>query len=69
MTGLFLSQFDECMESGKYLSKITSDREAAIEFGVNSTPTLFLNGVNIGGLKEYGYYRVRLEEALNEVDG
>jgi protein-disulfide isomerase len=57
------------MESGKYLSKITSDREAAIEFGVNSTPTLFLNGVNIGGLKEYGYYRVRLEEALNEVDG
>ena len=69
MTGLFMTQYDECMDSSKYFEKITADREAAIELGVNSTPTLFLNGENIGGLKEYGYYRVRLEEALAEVDG
>jgi len=69
MTGLSIDQYDECMASGEYLAKVTRDREAAIELGVNSTPTLFLNGENIGGLKEYGYYRVRLEEALNEVGG
>jgi len=69
MTGLLLGQFDECMSTNKYLAKVEADRDAAIELGVNSTPTLFLNGVNLGGLRDYGYYRVRLEEALAEVGG
>jgi len=69
MTGLFLSQYDECMSSGKYLAKIAEDRDAAQELGVNSTPTLFLNGEKLENNPDYGYYRVRLEEALAEVDG
>jgi protein-disulfide isomerase len=69
MTGLFLNQYDDCMSSNKYLSKIEDDRDAASELGVNSTPSLFLNGVKLENNPDYGYYRVRLEEALNEVGG
>jgi len=69
MTGLTMDQFDDCMSTNKYLPKVQADRDAAIDAGVNSTPTFFLNGVNIGGLRDYGYYRVRIEEALNEVGG
>jgi protein-disulfide isomerase len=69
MTGLLLGQYDDCMSSGKYLSKIEADRDAAKELGVNSTPSIFLNGVKLENNPDYGYYRVRLEEALNEVGG
>jgi len=66
---LGMNQFDECMSTNRYLSKVEADFKDGEAAGVNSTPTLFLNGVNIGGLKEYSYYRVRLEEALAEVGG
>ena len=67
MTGLSLNQFDECMNTNKYLAKVQADRDAAVDAGVNSTPTFFLNGQNIGGLQEYGNYRVKIEKALAEV--
>lgn len=69
MTGLLLNQFDDCMSSNKYLAKIEADRDAAAELGVNSTPTLFLNGERIQVAPDYGYYRVRIEEALAEIGG
>jgi protein-disulfide isomerase len=69
MTGLNLVQFDGCMSSNKYLAKVQADRDAALANGVNSTPTLFLDGVNLGGLKDYSFYRLRIEEALAKVGG
>ena len=67
--GLNLDQFDDCFNSGKYLSKIKTDQADGLAAGVNSTPTLFLNGVNIGGSRSYPAYQFMLEEALAEVDG
>lgn len=64
MTGLLMNQFDECMDTNKYLPKVESDRQAALDAGVKSTPTFFLNGENITGPDDYGYYRVKIEEAL-----
>jgi len=69
MTGLLLNQFDDCMSSNKYLAKVEADRDAAAELGVNSTPSLFLNGERIQTAPDYGYYRVRIEEALAEIGG
>jgi protein-disulfide isomerase len=45
-----VDQFKDCLGSRKYLDKVKADQKAGFEAGVNSTPTLFLNGVNIGGL-------------------
>ncbi len=40
----------ECFENEKIVKGVIADRErAAREFGVNSTPTLFINGVKQGG--------------------
>lgn len=66
MTGLFLSDFDSCMSSGKYLKKIEADFDAGVAAGVNSTPTFFINGEEIPGLVPYGEFRVKIEKALAE---
>ncbi len=36
--------FDSCLDSGKYASKVRDDTEAAGQLGVNSVPTVFVNG-------------------------
>jgi protein-disulfide isomerase len=36
--------FDSCLDSGKYASKVREDTEAARQLGVNSVPTVFVNG-------------------------
>ncbi|HIK88364.1 MAG TPA: hypothetical protein EYG09_01750 [Dehalococcoidia bacterium] len=69
MTGLFLNQYDDCMSSNKYLAKVQADFDDGTAAGVNSTPTIFLNGEIIGGLRDYGGYRVKIEQALAEVGG
>jgi len=65
MTGLNLNQFDKCMSTNKYLAKVRHDVDAAGKLGVNSTPTLFLDGKKLENAPDYGYFRVKIEEALN----
>lgn len=36
--------FDSCLDSGRYASKVRDDTEAARQMGVNSVPTIFVNG-------------------------
>jgi protein-disulfide isomerase len=69
MNGLFMSQFDECMDTNKYLAKVEADLQDGKDAGVNSTPAIFLDGVNITGPNDYAYYRVKIEEALAKVGG
>ena len=53
------------MSTNKYLAKVRHDVDAAGELGVNSTPTLFLDGKKLENAPDYGYFRVKIEEALN----
>ena len=39
--------FDSCLDSGKYRGKVDSDIRLGVRLGVNSTPSLFLNGDKI----------------------
>ncbi len=39
--------FDSCLDSGKYRGKVESDIRLGEQLGVNSTPTLFLDGRRI----------------------
>lgn len=36
--------FDSCLDSGKYASKVREDTEAGRELGVDSVPTILVNG-------------------------
>lgn len=42
---LDLQQFNSCIQSGKYQSKIDADLSLGAELGVNGTPSLFVNGI------------------------
>ena len=44
------AQFDSCLDSGKFASKVGSDYSYGISIGVNSTPTFFINGQKYTGL-------------------
>jgi len=51
--GLDSSQFDQCLDSQKYVTNIQADMQAGANFGLNGTPTFFINGVKIVGVIPY----------------
>jgi protein-disulfide isomerase len=64
--GMSEPQFNDCMSSDKYLDKIRDDLQLGQSLGVRSTPTVFINGEMVAGLKPYGEYRVKIERALSD---
>lgn len=42
--GLDVAQFEECLESGRYVEEIRQDQADGLAYGVMGTPTVFLNG-------------------------
>lgn len=55
--GLDLEQFNECMDSRKYVGEISKDREDGRVAGVNSTPTFFINGQKYVGAPPVDQFR------------
>jgi len=47
--GLKADAFNSCLDSGKYVAKVTEDMEAGTAAGVSGTPALFVNGRFING--------------------
>jgi cyclophilin family peptidyl-prolyl cis-trans isomerase len=43
------TQFNECLDSGKYTDKIKKSNDDAAQLGVSSTPTVLVNGIYIPG--------------------
>jgi protein-disulfide isomerase/uncharacterized membrane protein len=48
--GLDSSAFESCLDSGRGLKVVSEDINAAVKAGVNSTPTLFVNGRKLRGV-------------------
>jgi hypothetical protein len=48
--GLDLNAFNQCLDSGRGLSVVSEDINAAYKAGVKSTPTLFINGRRLAGV-------------------
>ena len=57
-------EFDECMQSGRAFERVRASHFDGIDRGVNSTPTVLVNGNYVGG--EYEAYRRAIEDALAE---
>jgi len=51
-SGLDMDLFDACLASRKKIGVIQSDMDAGVQFGVNSTPTFFVNGLRIDGFNQ-----------------
>ena len=46
--GLDTTQFNQCIDSGKYGSYVARDQQAAISAGARGTPTFYINGQQVG---------------------
>ena len=60
--GLNLSEFEACLDSGKYREEVLEDKEEGIRLGVRGTPTFFINGKMIVGAKPYEEFEKILKE-------
>jgi protein-disulfide isomerase len=47
--GLKAEDFNSCLDSGKYASKVAADMDAGTKVGVSGTPAMFINGRLISG--------------------
>jgi protein-disulfide isomerase len=63
--GLDESSFNSCLDSNQFRTKVNQDTNEGRQRGVNSTPTIFVNGEPVTGAIPYTQLRSLVEEALN----
>ena len=64
--GLDIEAYQECMESRRYLDRITQDVEEARALGIRATPAYVLNGEVLFGLYPTGAWQKIIERKLAE---
>lgn len=62
--GLDGAAFDACLDSGKYASTVQKGSELGDKMGVNSTPTLYVNGRPILGAMPFEMFKQVIDEEL-----
>jgi protein-disulfide isomerase len=63
--GLDRKRFDADLDSGKFASEVRKDMADGEKYGVNSTPTIFVNGVKVRNFSAAGFRRA-IERALKQ---
>lgn len=62
--GLDVSQFNQCLDSGKYAKKWQSDRDEGESYGINGTPTFFVNGRMLAGAAPFETFVQIIDEEV-----
>ncbi len=62
--GLNTSQFEECLSSGKYKNKVSSQAKAGASAGVRGTPATFINGEMVSGAVPYSSLKQIIDSKL-----
>lgn len=62
--GLDLGSFEECLTSRRYKSEVEGDLMFAVDLGVRSTPTFFINGIPIVGAQPFGVFQQIIQQEL-----
>ena len=63
--GLDGAKFDSCLDSGKWEATIRAGSELGEQFGVNSTPTLYVNGRAVIGAMPFENFKQIIDEELS----
>ena len=58
------AQFDQCLDSGKHAGAVAKDIKQGESLGVQSTPTMFVNGRPVVGAQSYEYFVGVIDEEL-----
>jgi protein-disulfide isomerase len=62
--GIEGAAFDQCLDSGKYAATVRSGAELGEKMGVNSTPTLYVNGRPLIGAMPFENFKAIIDEEL-----
>lgn len=62
--GLKTSQFNSCLDSDKYASRIQADTQEGAQKGVNGTPATFVNGQLISGALPYATFKEAIDSLI-----
>ncbi|MBI4224633.1 MAG: thioredoxin domain-containing protein, partial [Deltaproteobacteria bacterium] len=64
--GLKESDFNNCLGSKKYEKAVRDETNRGKNYGVDRTPTLFINGEKIVGALPYDVFASKIDEALQK---
>jgi protein-disulfide isomerase len=62
--GLDASQFNSCLDSQKYASKVDADTNAGTAVGVSGTPSFFIDGTLVVGAQPYSQFKALIDAEL-----
>ena len=62
--GLEPGAFNSCLDSGRYAQRVKDDTQEALSYGVDATPTFFVNGRKVIGALPYSSFQGIIEEEL-----
>ena len=62
------ADFAECVRNGDMLSEVQADMADAQSYGVNSTPTFFINGEKIVGAQAFDAFKQVIDKKLAEME-
>jgi protein-disulfide isomerase len=62
--GLDLQKFRACLKDGRYRAEIEADLNYALDLGVQSTPTFFINGIPVVGAQPYAAFKQVIDKEL-----
>jgi protein-disulfide isomerase len=65
--GLDAAKFAACLDSSKYGERVRDGVSAGTQLGVNSTPTIFINGRRLSGAQPYEVFVGVIDEELARV--
>ena len=64
--GLDTKVFTRCVESGDHTMTIFENHQASLDYGVNATPTFFINGRKLVGAVPFHIFQAVIDQALTE---
>jgi len=62
--GLNTGQFNTCLDSEKYGEKVDADTSAGSAYGVNGTPSFFINGKLLVGAQPFAQFKALIDAEL-----
>ncbi|MFH0852152.1 MAG: DsbA family protein [bacterium] len=62
--GLDTAKFNTCLDSGKMVAAVKKDADDATKYGVDRTPSFFINGVKVVGALPFSSFQQAIDQAL-----
>ena len=66
--GMDQAAFDACLDSGRFAERVNADLTAGQQYGVSSTPTVFINGRAVMGAAPFAMFNAIIREELDRAE-